>query len=87
MLRTIFCLCPSGTGWGMRVYHVLVLGCVPVLFHVGQLQQWCWHWGEWAANATVLLNLTAVLAGELDVVAELRRTCGTPPPVHAPNVK
>jgi hypothetical protein len=29
--RAKFCLCPSGTGWGMRVYHVLVLGCVPVL--------------------------------------------------------
>ena len=31
ILNARFCLCPSGTGWGMRVYHVLVLGCVPVL--------------------------------------------------------
>ena len=31
ILSAKFCLCPSGTGWGMRVYHVLVLGCIPVL--------------------------------------------------------
>ena len=31
ILTSKFCLCPSGTGWGMRVYHVMVLGCVPVL--------------------------------------------------------
>uniref|UniRef100_A0A7S4B4E5 EGF-like domain-containing protein n=1 Tax=Chrysotila carterae TaxID=13221 RepID=A0A7S4B4E5_CHRCT len=31
ILRARFCLCPSGTGWGMRVFHVLALGCVPVL--------------------------------------------------------
>lgn len=31
ILHSSFCLCPSGTGWGMRVFHVLVLGCVPVL--------------------------------------------------------
>ena len=31
ILTSRYCLCPSGTGWGMRVYHVLVLGCVPVL--------------------------------------------------------
>uniref|UniRef100_A0A7S3C275 Exostosin GT47 domain-containing protein n=1 Tax=Haptolina ericina TaxID=156174 RepID=A0A7S3C275_9EUKA len=31
ILGSVFCLCPSGTGWGMRVFHVLVLGCIPVL--------------------------------------------------------
>lgn len=31
MLQTIFCLCPSGTGWGMRVFHSAALGCIPVL--------------------------------------------------------
>ena len=31
MLRTIFCLCPSGTGWGMRVFHSVALGCIPVI--------------------------------------------------------
>jgi len=31
ILNSQYCLCPSGTGWGMRVFHVLVLGCVPVI--------------------------------------------------------
>ena len=26
-----FCLCPSGTGFSLRTYHVIVLGCVPVI--------------------------------------------------------
>jgi len=30
-LRSKFCLCPSGTGWGMRVYHAAALGCIPVI--------------------------------------------------------
>lgn len=31
MLHSTFCLCPSGTGWGMRVFHSIALGCLPVL--------------------------------------------------------
>ncbi|KAL1520780.1 hypothetical protein AB1Y20_022344 [Prymnesium parvum] len=31
MLRSTFCFCPSGTGWGMRVYHAAALGCIPVI--------------------------------------------------------
>ena len=31
ILAARYCLCPSGTGWGMRVFHVLALGCVPVV--------------------------------------------------------
>ena len=31
MLHSTFCLCPSGTGWGMRVFHSAALGCVPVV--------------------------------------------------------
>mmetsp|Transcript_13903 Transcript_13903/g.42397 ORF Transcript_13903/g.42397 Transcript_13903/m.42397 type:complete len:751 (-) Transcript_13903:639-2891(-) len=30
-LRSIFCLCPSGTGWGMRAFHAVALGCIPVI--------------------------------------------------------
>mmetsp|Transcript_3123 Transcript_3123/g.10362 ORF Transcript_3123/g.10362 Transcript_3123/m.10362 type:complete len:189 (+) Transcript_3123:120-686(+) len=26
-----FCLCPSGTGWGMRAFHAVALGCIPVI--------------------------------------------------------
>jgi hypothetical protein len=28
---SVFCLCPSGTGWGMRVFHAIALGCVPLI--------------------------------------------------------
>ncbi len=31
MLRSTFCLCPSGTGWGMRAFHSVALGCIPVI--------------------------------------------------------
>jgi hypothetical protein len=31
MLRSRYCLCPSGTGWGMRAVHSIILGCVPVV--------------------------------------------------------
>ena len=31
----------------------LLLGCIPVLFHQGQVDQWDWHWGAWVRNATV----------------------------------
>eukprot|EP00966_Prymnesium_polylepis_P320416 7376797-Prymnesium_polylepis.1 len=31
MLHSVFCFCPSGTGWGMRVFHAAALGCVPVI--------------------------------------------------------
>ena len=44
-----------------------------VLFDPMQLTQWRWHWGRWAANATMLLNGTAVRKGKVDVVETLRR--------------
>ena len=31
MLTSIFCFCPSGTGWGMRAFHSAVLGCIPLI--------------------------------------------------------
>jgi len=31
MLTSIFCFCPSGTGWGMRAFHSAALGCIPVI--------------------------------------------------------
>ena len=29
--HSTFCLCPSGTGWGMRAFHAIALGCIPVI--------------------------------------------------------
>eukprot|EP00897_Mesotaenium_endlicherianum_P002165 jgi/Mesen1/1977/ME000147S01071 len=31
MLKTVFCLAPSGWGWGMRTTQVALLGCIPVV--------------------------------------------------------
>jgi hypothetical protein len=31
MLGSTFCLCPSGTGWGMRAFHAASLGCIPLI--------------------------------------------------------
>ena len=28
-LKSTFCFCPSGTGWGMRAFHAIALGCIP----------------------------------------------------------
>lgn len=50
----------------------LLLGCIPVLFHVGQAKQWPWHWGSWQANSSVLLEMDAVLKRKLNPLAILR---------------
>ena len=31
LIASHFCLCPSGTGWGMRAFHSAALGCIPVI--------------------------------------------------------
>ena len=49
----------------------LLLGCIPVLFHKGQLAQWAWHWGAWVEHGTITLNQSAVRASELNVVDAL----------------
>ena len=38
VLASTFCLCPSGTGWGMRAYHAAALGCLPVLIQQDEKQ-------------------------------------------------
>ena len=73
ILRSKFCLCPSGTGWGMRVYHVLVLGCVPVLTqHDGEhppvAQAFEPEVLDWADFAVV------VRRDQIDTLPELLRT-------------
>ena len=32
------------------------MGCIPVLMQKVAQAQWRWHWGEWVANASVLLE-------------------------------
>jgi hypothetical protein len=70
--QSTFCLQPGGDTVSRKgIVDAILLGCVPVLFHTGQLAQWPWHWGEWVSSATVLLNESAVRAREIDVVDTL----------------
>lgn len=53
------------------IVDALLLGCIPVLFDGVVRAQWPWHWGSWVADATVVLNGSAVREGHLDVVGTL----------------
>ena len=67
-----FCLHPGGDTLTRKgILDSLLLGCIPVLFHVGQAEQWRWHWGSWVHSATISLNQSAVRHGDLDVVRYL----------------
>lgn len=42
-----FCLQPGGDTLTRKgIVDAVLLGCIPVLFHEGQLAQWPWHWGS-----------------------------------------
>ena len=69
-----FCLQPGGDSISRKgMVDALLLGCIPVLFHEGQLHQWPWHWGPWVRQATVFLNQSAVRHDDLDAVQYLAR--------------
>jgi len=34
MMRSVFCLAPSGWGWGMRTTQAVLMGCIPVVIQV-----------------------------------------------------
>ena len=71
--RAQFCLQPGGDTVSRKsILDALLLGCIPVLFHVGQRLQWPWHWREWVNDATVLFDADDVLSGRLDVPEALR---------------
>lgn len=53
--QSTFCLQPPGDAITRRgVVDSLLLGCIPVLFHPGQLDMWPWHFG-WGRNASILI--------------------------------
>ena len=45
------------------IVDAALLGCIPALLHRGMAQQWPWHWGDWVANATVVIDETQLLGG------------------------
>ena len=64
---------PTGDAVSRKaIVDSLVLGCIPVLFHRGQAEQWPWHWGAWHENASVLIDSNEVVRGRLDPIAHLR---------------
>jgi len=70
--QSVFCLQPIGDGVSRAgIIDALLLGCIPVLLHPGQVEQWAWQWGDWVKNATVLFDFDQVLGGAVDPIAEL----------------
>ncbi|EOD25588.1 hypothetical protein EMIHUDRAFT_457504 [Emiliania huxleyi CCMP1516] len=85
ILASQYCLCPSGTGWGMRVYHAAVLGCVPVLVQddgahprVAQAFEPELRWDSFSVIVprAAVANLSAVLAAT-DLQAKQRALATT----------
>lgn len=71
--RATFSLQPAGDDPARKgIIDSVTSGCIPVLFYPQQRQLWPLHWGDWVADATVLLPAGAVLNGSLDVLSELR---------------
>lgn len=69
---SVFCLMPSGDSATRKAtIDALLLGCIPVVFHRTQLNQWLWHWGSWVANASVFIEAGQVVANITDVIAVL----------------
>ena len=68
-----FCLQPAGD-WPSRVPAMtdsLAAGCIPVFFHDVQLHIWPVHWGDWIADASVMLPFQPIVDGTLDVMERL----------------
>ena len=71
--QSVFCLQPVGDGVSRAaMIDAVLLGCIPVLFHPGQRQQWPWHWAGWVQQATVQLDLASVVSDMLNVVEALQ---------------
>ena len=67
-----FCLQPTGDAVSRKgVIDSLLLGCIPVLFHQGQAEQWPWHMGAWVADASVQIDGEAVSSGDLNPLTVL----------------
>ena len=70
--NSTFCLMPGGDSATRKAtMDALLLGCIPVLFHEGQVQQYPWHWGAWVRNATVLLSYADIAANVTHPIDQL----------------
>eukprot|EP00271_Cylindrocystis_brebissonii_P018260 TRINITY_DN5097_c0_g1_i1.p1 TRINITY_DN5097_c0_g1~~TRINITY_DN5097_c0_g1_i1.p1 ORF type:complete len:809 (-),score=113.99 TRINITY_DN5097_c0_g1_i1:232-2547(-) len=81
MESSIFCLAPSGWGWGMRATQAAMLGCIPVVIQPGVIQALegdLLDWEEFGIKLTVddIPNIEKILrAVPNDVIEAKRRAC------------
>ncbi|CAI7847398.1 unnamed protein product [Closterium sp. NIES-54] len=54
MQRAVFCLAPSGWGWGMRTTQALMLGCIPVIIQPHVVQPFEGDGTDWSRLAVIL---------------------------------
>ncbi|KAJ8604665.1 hypothetical protein CTAYLR_009805 [Chrysophaeum taylorii] len=73
MSNATFCFQPGGDSpYRKSLYDAFLTGCIPVVFSQYNARVAPFHfWAGHAANAMVVLNATAYLAGDLDVLAHL----------------
>ena len=71
--NSTFCLMPGGDSVTRKAtMDALLLGCIPVFFHRGQIAQYSWHWSSWVANATVFVDWREILDNTTGMVEALR---------------
>ena len=67
-----FCLMPGGDSVTRKAaLDAILLGCIPVFFHLGQLLQWDWHWRDWREAASVRFEHLRVIDNSTDPIASL----------------
>ena len=72
-----FCLEPGGDSPFRRsITDSVAFGCIPVFFSGAQDEAYSWLWGGWRRAASVSVNRTLFLNGQID----LRKLLGSAPP-------
>ena len=72
--NSVFCLMPAGDDVTRKAtMDAMLLGCIPVFFHAGQLPpyQWAWHWGQWYRGAVVWIDYRKVVANVTNPITAL----------------
>lgn len=67
-MQSTFCLEPAGDSpYRRSIADDISFGCIPVLFSQPQETAYSWLWHDWRRSASVHVNRTAFLAGEIDL--------------------
>ena len=66
--QSTFCLEPAGDSpYRRSITDSIALGCIPVFFSGPQEDAYSWLWGDWRRAASVRVNRTSFLRGEIDI--------------------